>query len=162
TVQGSIDYTLPANVENLVLTGAALNGWGNGVANTITGTSGANAIYGLDGNDILLGLGGDDALLGGTGADTMVGGAGNDTYYVDNPGDVVTENASEGTDTVNAWISYTLGANVENLTLLGSVALGTGNALNNIITGNSADNTLYGLDGNDTLYGLAGNDTLAG
>ena len=53
----------------------------------------------------------------------MVGGAGNDTYVVDNAGDVVTEAAGEGTDTVQSSIDYTLGANVENLTLTGAAVL---------------------------------------
>ena len=41
-----------------------------------------------------------------------------------------------GTDTVNASVDPTLGANLENLRLYGSATTGTGNALANTITGN--------------------------
>ena len=41
-------------------------------------------------------------LDGGAGTDTMAGGAGNDTYVVDTAGDVVTEAAGGGTDTVQS------------------------------------------------------------
>ena len=130
---------------------------------TLTGTAGNDSFYGLSGNDTIYGLGGNDLLDGGAGNDTMVGGAGNDTYVVDSTGDVVTELASEGTDTVLSSITYTLGANVENLTLTGTAAInGTGNTLDNIIIGNSGNNTLTGLAGNDTLDGGAGNDTMVG
>jgi Ca2+-binding RTX toxin-like protein len=90
----------------------------------------------------------------------MTGSTGNDTYVADNAGDVVTELANEGTDLVQSWITYTLGANVENLTLTGTAAInGTGNTLNNLIIGNGAANILTGLNGNDTLTGGTGNDT---
>jgi Ca2+-binding RTX toxin-like protein len=93
----------------------------------------------------------------------MAGGAGDDTYEVDAAGDVVTEAAASGTDTVRASINYVLGANVENLELLGSADLtGTGNTLANQITGNSGHNQLFGKAGNDALIGNAGDDRLNG
>ena len=154
-VSASVSYTLGDNVENLTLTGTtAINGSGNALNNSITGNGADNVLTGNDGND---------TLSGGAGADTLIGGAGNDAYVVDNAGDVVIENPGEGTDRVSASISYTLGDNVENLTLTGAAAInGSGNALNNSITGNGAENLLSGGDGNDTLNGGAGNDLLEG
>jgi Ca2+-binding RTX toxin-like protein len=106
---------------------------------------------------------GNDTLNGGAGADTLVGGTGNDTYVVDNAVDVVVENASEGTDLVQSSVSYSLGANAENLTLTGTGGLtATGNGQDNILTGNTGANTLDGGAGNDTLTGGLGNDTLKG
>ena len=152
TVQSSINYTLASNVENLTLTGSdILNGTGNSQDNFLTGNGNINTLVGLDGND---------TLDGGAGADFLYGGLGNDTYIVDNLGDVVVENASEGTDTVQASVSYTLSSNVENLTLTGTSGLsGTGNSFNNTLTGNSGDNLLDGGIGADTLVGGTGNDT---
>lgn len=93
----------------------------------------------------------------------MVGSTGNDTYGVAAAGDVVTENANEGTDMVQSSITYTLGANTENLTLTGIAAInGTGNTLDNQVIGNSANNTLSGANGNDILRGSLGNDTVNG
>ncbi|NTU42829.1 MAG: calcium-binding protein [Nitrospirales bacterium] len=153
-VFSSITYALTANVENLTLTGTAnRNGTGNGLNNIITGNSGVNTLSGGAGNDI---------LSGDAGADTMLGGAEDDYYVVDNTGDVITEAAGEGRDSVISSLSYTLGANVENLTLNAAAVNGTGNVLDNIITGNSLDNSLDGGAGNDVLTGLGGNDTLKG
>lgn len=93
----------------------------------------------------------------------MVGGAGNDTFVVDVTTDVTTESASEGTDTVRSSVTWTLGTNLENLTLLGTAAInGTGNASNNVLTGNAGANTLTGAAGNDTLDGAGGSDVLVG
>ncbi|HWR53978.1 MAG TPA: M10 family metallopeptidase C-terminal domain-containing protein [Bryobacteraceae bacterium] len=170
TVKSSITWTLGNNLENLTLTGsAAINGTGNALDNTITGNSAVNILSGLDGNDtltgqgaadqllggsgidVLSGNGGADTLDGGTGGDTMSGGAGNDLYIVDDAGDILLENLAEGTDTVQASVSYTLSDNVENLILTGTAALdGTGNDLDNVITGNSAANAMTGKLGNDT------------
>jgi VCBS repeat-containing protein len=161
SVHASATYTLSDNIENLTLTGtAAINGTGNALDNVIVGNTGNNILSGLDGNDTLTGNAGNDMLDGGAGADSMAGGAGDDTYVVDNAGDVVTEAANSGTDTVQSSISYALGANVESLTLTGINAInGTGNTLNNTISGNAAANVLDGGAGADSMAGGAGDDT---
>ena len=147
-VQTSLtNYLLGANVENLTYTGVGnFTGTGNALANTIT--SGV----------------GNDVLNGGAGADQLVGGAGNDTYIVDSAADVVVEVTGGGTDTVQTSLaSYTLAANVENLTYTGVGNLvGNGNGLNNVITAGAGNDTLNGGGGNDILIGNAGNDTLNG
>lgn len=145
-VRSGVTYILPANVENLTLIGAlAINGTGNDLANVIIGTTG------------------DNILNGGLSADTLRGGTGNDIYFVDNAGDIVTEPADGGADTVNSSVSYMLSNNVENLTLTGALAInGTGNNLNNAILGNSAANVLNGGAGNDKLDGGIGTNTLTG
>ncbi|MGJ0486227.1 MAG: calcium-binding protein [Methylomicrobium sp.] len=159
-VQSSISYTLTDNVENLALSGtASINGTGNALNNVIAGNTGNNILAGLTGNDSLTGNVGNDTLDGGRDADTMAGGAGNDTYIVDHVGDLVTEALNAGVDTAQSSISYTLGANVENLSLTGTDAInGTGNTLNNTITGNAAANVLDGGAGADSMTGGAGND----
>jgi Ca2+-binding RTX toxin-like protein len=132
-----------------------------GVENVIGG-AGADQLTGNAGANALSGLAGDDTLNGAGGADLMTGGAGDDTYVVDNAGDATTENAAEGTDTVHASTNWTLGAHAENLTLIGSAAIGTGNSLDNMIIGNAAANSLAGSDGADTLTGGAGVDAIEG
>src|SRR5262249_2810323 len=121
---------------------------GNGSDNSLSGTSSGDSLWGFAGND---------TLNGGAGKDLLFGGTGNDLYMVDNAGDVITENAGEGTDTVQSSITYTLAPTLENLTLTGSGSLkATGNAADNVIIGNSGDNSLAGLGGADTLDGGSG------
>ncbi len=126
----------------------------------ITGQGLDQTLEGFSGNDTLSAGTGNDTLLGGLGNDSMIGGLGDDTYMVDNAGDIVTENANEGTDTVISSLSYTLGNDLEKLVLSGTADLnGTGNALSNALTGNSGNNLLDGGTGADNLIGGAGNDT---
>jgi Ca2+-binding RTX toxin-like protein len=142
TIHSIYSWTLGANVENLVLQGGGnLRGFGNDLANRITG------------ND------GDNVLDGKKGADWMAGGIGNDVYYIDNVGDVVVEEAGAGIDTVHSIYSLFLGDNVENLVLRGGGNLrGIGNALDNAIIGNDGANDIYGKGGADVLTGGLGAD----
>ncbi len=227
TVKSKLNYTLGANLENLVLLAAALTANGNALANQLTGNDEANTLDGKAGADVMTGGKGDDVyfmdvaadqiieaggdakdevrsavalktviagvedyyftgktavnfladgadnkivataaadtLDGAAGSDTMQGGAGNDIYMVNAATDSVKEDAAQGTDLVKSAADFTLGANVENLTLTGSGDVdGTGNELANVIIGNAGANGLSGLAGNDTLTGGDGADALDG
>lgn len=180
-VLASINYTLGTDLERLSLSGTAdINGTGNMRANRLDGNEGANilddgdfsldffgsisdSLYGGAGNDTLIGNSGADRLDGGLGADSMSGGIGDDTYFVDDALDVVFEAADAGYDRVLASVSYTLTADVERLSLIGTADLNaTGQAQANRLDGNAGANRLDAGEGNDRLFGLGGNDTLIG
>jgi Ca2+-binding RTX toxin-like protein len=163
-LEDEINYTLPDynledilgnldSLENPIFLPLAVIG--NGKANNIVGNAEVNLIN------------------GGAGQDVMTGGAGSDTYIVDDAGDVIVELANGGLENVNASVSYTLSANVENLILTGTGDAepgmytdnidGTGNDLDNILQGNAGNNRLTGGNGNDNLGGgMGGVDTLDG
>jgi Ca2+-binding RTX toxin-like protein len=169
SVLSTVSFTLAANVEQLRLFGAGLKGTGNGLANSLFGDATFDGkLYGLGGGDTLTGGSGKDTLDGGADADTMFGKGGNDTYLVDHAGDVVREDSTAGiddggVDLVQSTVSFTLGAFLENLELLGTAAIdGTGNGLANRITGNAGDNRLLGGAGDDELTGKGGADTMDG
>lgn len=132
---------------------------------TLNGGNGNDTLLGGAGLDRLNGDAGNDLLYGGLGPDVMAGGTGSDTYFVDDAVDTVTETATGGTDLViSALNSYTLGSNLEHLTLAVGVNVvgGFGNSQANTLYGNTGANTLGGKDGNDRLYGMDGVDTLNG
>jgi len=175
-VRASVNYTLGVgNIENLSLIGTATTGEGNNLNNIINGSELNNTLSGGDGNDTILdSLGGNDSLEGGdgndnlnpgAGNDTLAGGIGNDIYQVDSVGDVVIETSTliSELDHVISTITYSLGANLNLLTLTGTANIdGTGNELTNTITGNAGTNILQGGAGNDNITGGDGNDTITG
>ena len=130
---------------------------GEAGADTLVGGAGADALYGGTGDDLL--------DTGGNGnvdyiADLLVGGAQNDSYRLHVAAEIV-ELWGEGNDTVVADLSWTLGYNLEDLTLTEAAGTSnaTGNILNNTLLGNSFNNVLDGRGGDNTLSGGAGNDT---
>jgi Ca2+-binding RTX toxin-like protein len=145
-------YTLSGNLQSLTLLGVGnINGTGNDLVNTITGNAGNNTL--------------DGGIETSAQADTLLGGKGDDTYIVRDSLDVVTEVASQGSDTVvSSLAAYTLTANVETLKLASGTANlnGTGNTTANTIIGNDGNNVLDGGSGDDTLIGGLGTDTLIG
>lgn len=148
TIYSSISYTLTANVEALVLTGAGdLTAYGNNLNNHLEGNAGKNILRGY------------------AGSDTLYGGAGDDIYWIEDLSDVINEDIGAngddgGNDRVNSSVSHTLGAYLESLYLQGTGHISaTGNSLNNTIAGNSGNNRINGGLGNDNLYGGAGNDS---
>ena len=161
TVKASATYSLAdtdgigfngGNIENLTLTGvAAINGTGNALNNILTGNGAVNTLIGDLGND---------TIDGGGGADTMAGGAGNDSYYVDQTTDVITELKGGGIDSVKSSVTYTLSADVDNLTLTGTAAINaTGNIGKNVLVGNKGANLITGGKGQDIMTGGLGADT---
>ncbi len=128
TVNSSINYTLPANVENLNLSGAQ-SGWGNNLDNEIGGfsNSGGLQLFGRSGDDTLNGNTGidrlfgendDDLLKGFHGDDQLFGGFNNDTLF-----------GHFGDDRLD------------------------GGQHDDLLYGGKDSDTLYGGSGNDTLWG---------
>ncbi len=137
----TVQYVLNATGVQLALSGATTR--------SITGTTAA---------ETLLGTAGNDKFAGGGGGDTLMGGQGDDSYYIYDRKDGVVENAGEGVDTVVSTVSFTLSANVENLSITKADRYGEGNDLNNIMTGSAGTQTFYGAGGDDILTGGAGAD----
>ena len=166
-IGGDGNDVLQVSSDNNLLTGD------NGNDSLIVNSGHNNILYGGEGNDILTAYSSGNILYGGNGndrlnsygsagANTLVGGTGDDVYTVTNPGDIVTENANEGTDLVQVSIptpkgSYTLPDNVENATII--PLMNNASPVEFTLIGNSLNNTLTGGQANCTLTGGAGIDT---
>ncbi len=190
TVEASVTFTLPADVEHLLLAGGtAVDGSGNAqdnhisgnnAANTLTGAAGADSLDGAGGSDRLLGDAGDDVLTGGSDDDTLAGGSGNDSLAGDEGNDLLVPGAGNDTLAGGAGFDtadYSLAGPVRlSLAITGPQTVGggmgadtltdienlRGSALADELTGNALANRIEGAAGNDSLDGGAGADTLVG
>ena len=156
----SSDATVAA-ASTLIVDASALGAANSVIFNGAAENNGLFELTGGAGADQLTGGALADLLIGGAGADQLTGNGGDDLFLVDNSGDQAIETSPfGGVDTVRTTVTFTIGANIEKLTLLGVAAInGTGNGLANVILGNSAANVLDGGVGNDQLRGGGGNDT---
>ena len=132
------------------------------------GDAGNDNLNGGTGNDDLFGGIGNDVLDGDKGADKMYGGDGSDTYYIENPGDYVSDSGKSGIDIVYIMTylgsSYRLGDGLDGLVIdskASNVSV-TGNESDNDINGNDSNNTIDGGNGNDDLSGGGGVDSIMG
>ncbi|WP_149141519.1 hypothetical protein [Gemmobacter caeruleus] len=184
-VQVGFNYTLGAEVENLLLTGTGnITGTGNAADNILTGNDGNNTLSGGAGDDTLQGDDGNDALMdfegsnrfeGGNGADTIwayggtghqiYGGAGADLIWVSAAGQVIDGGA--GFDTVNLYefsfgVQAGMVVDLENAALNTGIAAGTTFAgVEALVSGYAAD-TLRGDAADNNLFSDGGDDLLYG
>jgi Ca2+-binding RTX toxin-like protein len=196
SVYASVNTTLSINVEQLILTGVATVGIGNSGANglyanllfhgaTLDGGAGHDVFYGSNYADTIIGGEGNDIFQGFYsvgGFDTLSGGQGDDVYYLVEAGDVITELAGEGLDTVYTQVNLLMSANLEQAVVYGVATTVTGNSNNNNLFGNNSglsltldggagddwiigsnfSDTLLGGENNDILQGLGGTNTMSG
>jgi Ca2+-binding RTX toxin-like protein len=155
-IKSSVNIVIPANVENLNLTGTgAINGTGNALANVINGNGAANKLSGAAGNDVLRGAGGNDTLIGGSGNDTLDGGAGADQFLFN-----TTPNATTNHDNILAYsvaddtiaLDQTIFTGLPTLGTLDASAFYAGTSAHDaddrIIYNSATGNIYYDADGN--------------
>ena len=146
TVKSSVTYTLPRNVENLMLTGAAaIDGTGNKQNNSITGNTADNILKGAAGNDILDGDAGNNTLTGGSGLDIF---RFSTSGHIDAITDFVVDDDTIQLENDVFTALTTTGALPVDQFVIGTTALDTNDYL---IYDNTAGAIFYDIDGSDSI-----------
>jgi Ca2+-binding RTX toxin-like protein len=140
TVESSVNFALPDNVEDLVLVGSeAVDGTGNAQANTLTGNDAANV------------------LDGAAGRDTLTGGAGADTFAFSSALDAET-NIDRVTDFTVGEDALLLDSAIFGALSAGALADGQFVASANPVAADGDDHILYDTTTGALLYDADGND----
>ncbi|MEY8840052.1 calcium-binding protein, partial [Cribrihabitans sp. XS_ASV171] len=161
-IVGSVDLGFGEDrFENTGLITTTIQAGSNNDVVVNTGTAGVVSLGA--GDDVYDGRGGQITGIDGYPGIHVWGGSGNDKFITDDGNLLIDEDVDEGTDTVEASVSFELAANIEELTLLGADDLtGVGNDLSNRLRGNGGANVLDGEGDTDYMFGGAGNDTMRG
>jgi Ca2+-binding RTX toxin-like protein len=153
TVRASINWTLQAGLDHLILTGDALTGSGNNLDNFIRGNNFGNTLEGGDGNDILFG----DDITGKVRAGVVIkSDTSNDSTTIASAKDFL--RYLGGFNDFQATTLQTYQIFLEELT---SFSGGTPGG-NDVLKGGSGNDKLFGWGGDDQIFGDDGNDWLFG
>lgn len=148
TVYSLRGYSLPANVERLILDNNSSNatyGAGNALDNDISGNRFDNTLVGYGGDDTIHGYQGRDSLHGGTGIDTLYGGSDNDKLYGEADADVL--HGGDGDDELNGGT--------------GADTMYGGRDDDTYFVGGNSDQVIeYAGEGHDTVFSSAPSYTL--
>lgn len=153
SVQSSVSYTLPDNVENLELVGnSSINAIGNDLPNTIIGNDGNNIIYGHGGDDYIKDTVGNAIIYGGDGSDTiergpassgsMFGESGNDKFIFYPSANNLVLYGGSGSDVFHLMSYATL---VNSKTIIPGFELGAPNGSTGDIIELPGDVSLYSM-----------------
>jgi Ca2+-binding RTX toxin-like protein len=153
TVRASINWTLQAGLDHLILTGDALTGSGNNLDNFIRGNNFGNTLEGDDGNDILFG----DDISGAVRVGKVIkSDTSNDLTTIASAKDFL--RYLGGFNDFQATTLQTYQIFLEELTSFGGGTPGG----NDILKGGNGNDKLFGWGGDDQIFGDDGNDWLFG
>ena len=140
---------------------AALEIYGGGGDDSLTGSPGRDRIIGGAGKDSMGAFGGDDVVSPGPGDDVVQGGVGNDTLnFGDADGGVSVDlSETQRQDTRQGLDEF--GGEFENVTGSPFADTLSGNFAANVLKGDKGDDVLDGRPGADELHGDEGSDTVS-